>query len=639
MLHFIRERAQGWIAWVIVGLLIVPFALWGINEYFGNGGRLVAATVNDTDISEREFQQAFFEQRNRMQKMLGGQYDAQLFDPQLKKRALEELIDRELLRQYAEKTGYRVSTTAVVGTIRSIDAFREEGVFSNDLYQQQVRSQGQSPAAFEARVRRMLLTGQLAEGLAGTALVTEADLKTAVRLQEQKRDFQYLTLAVDGYRDESVADESAMQTYYDEHAAQFMTTEKVRVEYIELSAQKITETMAKESPPSEAELREFFDSHSSQYQVPEERQARHILIQVNEGADADAVEKARIKAQDIWKRITAGESFEDLAKEFSDDPGSAEMGGDLGFFGRGIMEPDFEETVFTMQVGDVSEPVLTSFGYHIIKLAAIRESESQSFEEMRDELLPQYLADAAEKTYFDLAEQLTNLAYETPDNLSETANQLGLTLNQSDFFGRRGGAGLFANPRVSQAAYSDEVLKQGYNSEPIELGENHVVVMRLLDHQEAKQRPLAEVKDQLKAQLVSDHARAQAKQAGLDAVNKLESGESSEQIASALKLKWEIVNAAGREMGSVDRTILGKVFKLKKPEGEASTFGGVVLNNGAFAVIALKAVTEGDLASLDEAARETLKRKLAGEAGANSQAHLLSLLRKTATVTITNTDI
>ncbi len=639
MLHFIRERAQGWIAWVIVGLLIVPFALWGINEYFGTGGRLVAATVNDTDISEREFQQAFFEQRNRMQQMLGGQYDAQLFDPQLKKRALEELVDRELLRQHANETGYRVSTAAVVRTIRSIDAFREDGVFSSDVYQQQVRAQGQTPATFEARVRRILLTGQLAEGLAGTALVTKADLKAAVRVLEQKRDFQYLTLAVDNYRDESVANEAAMQTYYDEHAARFMTTEKVRVEYIELSAKKIAEAMAKESPPSEAELREFFESHSSQYQVPEERQARHILIQVDEGADADAVEKARVKAQDIWKRTQAGESFDDLAGEFSDDPGSAEMGGDLGFFGRGVMEPDFEETVFTMQVGDVSEPVLTSFGYHIIKLAAIRESESKSFEEIHDELLPQYLADTAEKTYYDLAEQLTNLAYETPDNLSETADQLDLTLNQSDFFGRRGGAGLFANPRVSQAAYSDEVLKQGYNSEPIELGENHVVVLRLLDHQEAKQRPFAEVKDQVKMQLVSDHARAETKQAGLDAVSNLESGESSEQIASALKLEWETVNAAGREADNVDRVILGNVFKLKKPEGGSSTFGGVVLNNGAFAVIALSAVTDGELASLDEAAREMFKRKLAGEAGANSQAHLLSLLRKHATITVNNTDI
>jgi peptidyl-prolyl cis-trans isomerase D len=223
MLHFIREHAQGWIAWVIVGLLIIPFALWGINKYFGSGGKLVAATVNGSEISQREFQQAFYEQRSRMQQMLGGQYNAQLFDPQIKQRVISELVDRELLMQNAKDAGYRVSDQTVIATIQGIDAFRQDGAFSKSLYQQQVQAQGQSPAGFERRVKRMILTGQLPDGLSSTVFVTDAELDAAIRLQEQSRDFHYLILPVSKYQDATVADEAAVKAYYDQHAEDFMT--------------------------------------------------------------------------------------------------------------------------------------------------------------------------------------------------------------------------------------------------------------------------------------------------------------------------------------------------------------------------------------------------------------------------------
>ncbi|MCF6257546.1 MAG: SurA N-terminal domain-containing protein [Gammaproteobacteria bacterium] len=444
MLSFIRDRAQGWIAWVIVGLLIIPFALWGVNEYVGNSDKLVAATVNGTDIGQREFQQAFYDQRGRMQQMLGGQYDAQLFDPQIKQRVINELVDRELLLQNADDMGFRVSDQTVVAAIQSIDSFREEGAFSVSLYQQQLQTQGQSPTAFERYVKRIMTAGQLPDGLASSAFVTDAELDEVIRLEKQQRDFQYFVLKTSQFQDESLADDAAIKSYYEQHADRFLTPEKVRVEYVELSVA----ALRRDEEPSEEELHEFYETNQNQFSVAEERQASHILIQLEEGADEAAITAAREKAEDLVAKLKAGESFATLAEENSDDPGSAEMGGDLGYFGRDIMEPDFEEAAFSLRLNEVSEPVLTSFGYHIIKVTGIREREVKPFDEVRDEILAQFQDDAAEREYFELAEKLTNQAYEMPDSLSEIADELGLELKQSPFFERHGGTVVYLPTRV-----------------------------------------------------------------------------------------------------------------------------------------------------------------------------------------------
>jgi peptidyl-prolyl cis-trans isomerase D len=638
MLNFIRERAQGWIAWVIVGLLIIPFALWGINQYFGNGGKLVAATVNGKEISQREFQQAFYEQRGRMQQMLGGQYDAQLFDPQIKQRVSNELIDRELLLQNADSMGYRVSDQTVVATIQGIDAFREAGVFSSALYQQQVQAQGQSPASFERRVKRLITSGQLPDGLSSTVFITDAELDAAIKLEEQKRDFQYLVLKAENFKDSSVASDEAINDYYEQHADRFMTTEKVRVEYVELSAASLQKS---EKEPSDDELREFYKANSSQFKVPEERRASHILIKLKEGADESAVTAARQKAEDLIAKIKAGESFESLAKKNSDDPGSAELGGDLGYFGRGTMEADFENAVFSLKKDEVSEPVLTSFGYHIIKLTGIRAEKSKPFADVRDEILAQFKKDEAERRYFDLAEKLTNMAYETPDSLSGVADTLHLELKQSPFFARRGGTGIFANPRVTTLAFSDDVLKQGFNSEPIELGENHVVVLRLLEHQKASRKPLAEVKSQVMQTLIEDKARESAKAAGEKVVQQLAAGESAETILKGRSVAWESASEVNRKTKDtkINQAIIKQAFKLQHPTAESQSYGGILLNSGDYAVIRLNKVTDGDPAALDKAARETLKKRLAGEQGANAQTHLLAALKANAKIIVQNDEL
>jgi len=639
MLNFIRERAQGWIAAIIVGLLIIPFALWGINQYFGGGGQLAVATVNGTEITQQEFQQAFYDQRARMQQMLGAQYDSRLFDPQIKKRVINDLVDQELLLQNAADVGYRVGDEAVASTIRSIDAFKEDGVFSTERYQQALQSQGESPPTFESRVKRMMLTSQLTDGLASSVLVTDADIDESIRLTKQTRELRYLILPTGRYADEAGADEESIKAYYEKNASQFMTPEQVSVEYVELSAAEISAKMAKDKPPTEEQLKEYFEKTASQYSVPEERRARHILISVGEGADEATIKTAREKIEALQARIKAGESFEKLAKENSEDPGSAKEGGDLGYFSRGIMDPGFEKAAFALKVGEVSDPVLSSFGFHLIKLEAIREAKSKKFEDVREELIPEYQKDAAERRYFDLAEKLTNLAYESPDSLSTVADQLGLELKKSPFFASTGGQGLFANPRVVTAAFGNDVLTQGYNSEPVEVGENHVLVMRLLEHKEASQLPLEKVHAQVKKHLVEEKAREAAKKAGDDAVQQLHSGTADNSIAGKLKVAWKNTVTVARDSKDADAAIVKKAFTMTKPQEGKISYDGVVLRNGDYAIIALNKVTEGDPATVDKSERETIRRQLANALQANSREYLIATLRKGASIKIQEEDL
>lgn len=645
MLHFIRERAQGWIAWVIIGLLIIPFALWGINEYFGGGGSVSIASVNGTDISQRQFQQAFYQQRSRMQQMFGEQYDARLFDEQIRQGVINELIERELLRQYLDANGYRISESLVANTIRSLEGFQENGVFSSTLYEQQVRSQGQSPVAFEQSLGQGMLISQLPEGLMSTSLITEAELDAVIRLQQQQRDVDYLALPVAAYRDQSVADEAAIQAYYDNNLPRFMAPEQLRVEYVELDASRLQP----EASPDEASLREFFEGRANEYRVPEERKARHILIQLAENADEAAIAAARARAETLLTGIRGGASFEELAKTHSDDPGSAPAGGELGFFSRGMMDPAFEEAAFGLQSGQVSELVRTSFGFHILKLEEIRAARGKSFEDVRPQLLREYQQEQALEKYFDLAEQLTNLAYETPDSLRDVAEQLGLELKQSPFITRQGVAAadvatqpdnqLFANPQLLNVAFSDDVLRQGYNSEAVEVAENHVLVMRLAEHREASQQPLETVREQARALLISESARDAVVRAGEAALQRLQAGESYQDVADSLALKSKALLALGRNATDVDAALVSEAFRLSRPLAGDATFGSVVLASGDFLLLRLTAVRDGDPAAVSAADREALKRRLLSTAGANAQRYLIDTLKAEADIVLNSEDL
>lgn len=630
MLKFIRESMQGVIAWAIVIMLIIPFALWGINEYFGGGGPLVAASVNGEKISVQSYQQAYLLQRNRMREMLGAQYDAAVFDDRIKKQSMDDLVEREILYQNATDMGLRVSPESVKNTIRNFEDFQEDGKFSNELYTRILQGQGESPSGFEQRIQRSILTQQLFSALNGSALVPDETLESLIKVQEQQRQIQYLTLPVSSYKDEAVATADAISEYYEANKSGFMTSEQVSIEYLELDVGKL----GKSALPTDEELQKFYEERKNQFSVAEERRTRHILIPVADGADKATIEAAREKAQELRKRIVAGESFENLAKANSEDPGSAAKGGDLGYFGRGFMEAGYEEAMFSMSVGEISEPVLTSFGFHIIKLEDIRGEKSKALDEVRDELIAEYQQGIADREFFALSEKLTNLAYEVPTSLNDAAGATGLEIQSTGLFERKGGTGVAAHPKVIAAAFSDEVIKQGYNSEAVEIGENHIVVLRMKDHVEKQQQAMKDVESILKQKIINKKARESAQSVGAALLKRLQSGEDIAVVARDAKAEWKDAGALKRKDRSIDSAIISKAFKLKHPAEGKSSFGAVAVASGDYVLINVATVTDGDVAKTDEAKRLTLKRNLSGIQGQSDFASLLTSLKKDSHILI-----
>ncbi len=628
MLQSIRNRSQGWFAWTIVILITIPFALWGIQEYVGGGRESAAATVNGVEIPQREVQRMVQMQRQRLLAALGENADPALLDQlRLRDVALEGLIENEALYQTAESAGFRVSDVQLVSRIHSISAFQEDGVFSPALYEQTLRNQGMLPGGFEPMLRRDLLIEQLQLGIEGSAFVTDLELNELLRLGQQRRDIGYLIVPSKEHEESITVTEEEIAAYYEQNSRAYVLPEQVSVEYLELSVDELASGIKVD----EDELRSYYDEHSNSYSKPEQRRASHILILVDADADDAAVAEARSKAEELVKRIRAGESFADLAREYSGDSGSAREGGDLGLFGKGIMEPAFEAAAFALAQGEISDPVRTDFGFHIITVTEIKPATTPGYEDVRDQVAAEYRRQQAEKQYYEATEQLANLSYEHPDSLEPAAEQLGITIKTTPLFGKQGGEGVTGEPKFIAAAFSPEVLEQGYNSEPIELSPVHMVVVRKKEYVPEKLQPLAEVKEKIAEQLrrkkASDAAYAEAEKI----VQRAGAGEDIETLAAEHKLKWERINSLSRSEQQVKPGIVRQAFRMARPnEGKPRYMAQRI--DGDAVVIGLFAVWDGDPESVDKKEVESEKRSLVVNSGRADYADLVKTVKAGADV-------
>ncbi len=600
MLQFIRERAQGVIAWIIVILIIIPFALWGVHQYVGGGEEPAAASVNGTEISQARLQQAYRMQRDRLQQMFGANFRPELFPEEtMKAQVLDSLIERELLLQAAASSGMRIADEQLSSTIASIEAFRKEGVFSDQVYRDLLQRQGLSPAYFEQQVRMDMLTAQLERGIASSEFVTAAEQAQQLRLRNQSRDFGYLLLSLDKRSDAIAIDEAELQAYYDSHSDEFMAPEKVAVEYLELSLAALASTVE----VSDEEVRMQYESSLQSYRSAEQRHARHILIREDEAI-----------LDEVQAKLAEGGDFAALAKEYSEDPGSAARGGDLGFFGRGIMDPAFEEAAFALEVGEVSGPIKSAFGWHLIKVEGVEGGEQQPFDEVADTIRSEIQQRIAEERYFEMAEQLANLSYEHPDSLLPAADALGLEIQRSALFSRGAGEGVAADARVRNAAFAETVKVEGLNSEALELGDGRMLVLRVAESQPEQLRPLAELRDAIEARLKRQKADAQLDALSAELKRALDEGASAEELARANGVEWQRVDAARRDTQGLPRALTAAAFRLPHPLEGKSHSDSLVMPNGDRALLQLYAVHEGDVSiGADEALLNELK-------GASSQA-------------------
>jgi peptidyl-prolyl cis-trans isomerase D len=595
MLQAIRDKVTGWIAYGIIFLISIPFALWGVNSYLGGGEAAPAATVNGQEITARELEQSYATYRQRLSQLFGGTIPESFGDEaMLRDQVRNQLIERFALRQYVESQRYRIGDSDLNRMIRSMDVFQNDGQFDTAIYEAQLRSQGYSPLGFEQELRIDGAMGQFETGIRATSFILPATRKQYSGLKNQTRKIR--TIKYSPVADDIQIADSDIEQHYLSQSSRYRTPEQVRIDYIEVSLDDIKQGIEVNAD----EVRARYEDNLAAYSSPEIREASHILIKVDDDNDS---EQALARITEIRDRIVNGESFADLAIEFSQDPGSASDGGNLGEIERGVMVQTFEAELFAMQVDQLSEPVKTGFGWHIIKLHSISGGETRSFESLRAELEDEISAELAESQIYDLVENLANLAYEQSDSLLPAAEQLGLELRTSEFFGRGSGSGIAAEGRVRQQAFSPEVLQQGLNSEAIELGSERVVFLRLNELKASQQRPLEEVRETIVNELTTIRLRDSGSQTGAQGLAALNGGQTLEELAQ----QWSVtVNDRGfvnRQQTEVDPELSNRVFKMPKPEAGA-VYEGFSLPNGDYVIVELSAVLSND----SEADQESLDR-------------------------------
>jgi peptidyl-prolyl cis-trans isomerase D len=626
MLQAIRDRATGWIAYGIIGFLVIPFAFWGIDQYQG-GGRINVAEVNGNDITLQEFQRAYQEQQARLSSLLGGQLDPALLDEnRLKRTTLNQLVDERLMSVVAMEEGYRVGDRQLGSIVRELQAFRTDGRFDNERYEQLLRRQGLTPPEFEERMRVDLSTQQMQTGVQSTFAVTREELDELIKLVDQSRELGYLRFSLEAFAADLTIDEAGLEAWYAENKDRFRAPERAKVLYVELDA----EQMAKEMPVRDEELAAYYEDQKSRYTRDEERRASHVLAQVGADAGAEEVAAARSRIEEMLAELRAGSlSFDEAMAQAADDPQGMLEAGDLGVVAPGMMDPAIEKALFELgQPGEVTELVRSEFGFHLIRLDDVEEGSQVPLAEVEDELRAELQRQRAESEFFELADELANVAYENPGSLDPVSEAIGVAVVESDWITPLGGDGIAAEPAFRAVVFSEEVLKEGVNSEPVELSATRLVVLRLLDHEQARVRDLAEVRDEVEQMFRTEKARAEIVAAAGESLDAAKAGQALAGMAEGDRVQWVAPVSVTRQEGSAPLAVIGEGFRLPRPRaGGDPSYGSVELESGDQAVIELVSVQDGDPASVSDETRVRLTAQLRQRYGAEQWQSSVSSLR------------
>ena len=629
MLQAIHDRVTGWIAKIIVGLIIIVFALWGVDSYLKNDARIYAAMVNDVEITVPEYRFAKQQQTQRMRNMLGEQFDSGLVNTaEFKSAVLNRLVEEELLVQAATTAGFAISDGLLAAQIHAIPDFQEDGKFSQKKYQQLLSQQGLNAQRFEQQYRRSLLINQYLGGLSGTAVVARQNVEQGMRLQGQERKLRYLRVPVARYQDKVEVKPEAVSAFYESNKARFMEPEQVKLQYLELSLDSLTKGLT----ATDAEIEQMYASEKERLTVAEQRRARHILIKAEEGASKDAVASAQKQAEDLVKRLRAGEDFAKLAKEFSQDPGSAAEGGDLGLFGKGMMVPEFDEATFSLAKDTISDPVRSPFGFHIIQVTEIQAAKIPDLAEAREQIVEEVLRKQAEALFFERSETLGKITFEHPDTLATAAEQLGLTVQETGFMPTTGGEGIGGHPQVMEAVLAEDVLTGGNNSGVIEIAPNHVVVARVLERKAESQLALDTVRETIQNNLRQQAMRDMVSNQGAEWLKQLNSGATLESIATDIKAEVQDAGFISRADSKHDRQIIAETFRIPRVADKAVASAGASLANGDYVLMQVSEVRDGNLSGLDDAAKATFQQNLEQLYGSLESAALLGQLKAKAEI-------
>ncbi|WP_426992675.1 SurA N-terminal domain-containing protein [Methylomonas sp. CM2] len=616
MLLEIREKVQGIFASIILILICVLFGLWGIQNYLGGGKEIPVVSVGDKDFYQRDVQQAY---QQFAQNLAGMKFDEET----LKKQALQKLIRDEVLLQYVQDEKLLVSDETAREFIQGLEYFQKDGKFDKAQYQTLLGSQGMSSAEFVNRIKKALVMEQFQRAIIDTSFVTPAEIDNFFKLQNQTRDIEYLTLPL--VKSTEQPSEEDISAYYQQHQDAYQTEEQASIDYVELSLDKL----AGEIKPTEDQLKAYYEEQKAQYTTKERRKISHILFAVGkEQTDQAALQKAR-QAQAALQ----SKDFAAVAAEMSDDKLSAKKGGDLGLIAPGVMEKPFEEAALALQVGQVSEPVRTSFGYHLIKATELVPGEIKTYEQVKADVAKAYQKAQAETKFNELAEKLAEVSYENPDSLAAAADLLGVQPQKSGVFTRANGVGIAAEEKVRAVAFSEDVLK-GSNSEPIEVGGDKLVVLRMASHQPASVKELQQVKAEVAAAIQRDRAKQQQAALAEQIRQELAGGKSLTQIADARHLQAKKVNGLTRIGGDLAMPVNQAVFKAAKPKSGQPSVTIIDDESGAKLIVSINQVNEGRMTDADKNKQAVIAKNMAGAFGKAQFESVLNALQAKADIEI-----
>ncbi|QPB82301.1 peptidylprolyl isomerase [Pseudoalteromonas rubra] len=591
MLEKIREGSQGLAAKIILGVVILSFALAGIGGYLGQTTEQAVAEVNGVKITQMEFSRAYENERARLERQFGEYFTQISADPaymaQIRSGVIDRLVQQELQNQLAIELGLRVSDEQVKEAIFELPYFQLGGEFSNDRYLQLIRQMNFKPDTFREYMREEMTRNQLVSAVAGSDFVLDNELKQTLALQQQTRDIDYMLLSKETVKSEVAVTEAEIADYYELNQEQFQAPEQIALQYLELTSGDVT----LDEPVTDEQVRAYYEENQAQYLEEERRRVAHILIESAEDAQA-----AQQKAEALYQQLQEGKDFAELAATESDDVASAEVGGDLDWIERDMMEPEFEEAAFALaNVGDFSPVVETEFGFHIIQLTDLQAQQSKAFEEVAVELRAELENTAKANAFYEKQSQIAELAFEVADSLEDAAAVADIELKSTELVSRAALPAPLNDPNIANAIFTPELIEDRVNSEVLEAGSEHIVVVRVLDHKPATVKPLEEVTAQIKTRLENEKASELIKEKANTLYAQLEDGKALSDIAAAESTEVKTEAALKRQSFTVAPEIVQQAFKLAHPDSEQTQSALVELNSGDAALLVLKAVTVAEV--------------------------------------------
>ncbi|MDD4914948.1 MAG: SurA N-terminal domain-containing protein [Methylococcales bacterium] len=593
MLLEIREKVHGVFASVILVFMCVLFGLWGIQNYLGGGKEAPIVTVGDKDFFLNDVNQAY---QQYVQSLGGMKFDEET----LRKQALNKLVRDEVLLQYVGDRKLLISDDTAKDFIKTLDYFKRDGKFDKGLYQSLLSSQGMSSDEFISRIKKALLMEQFQRSIVDSSFITPAEMGGIFKIQNESRDLEYVSVPLKP--ENQLPDEDQILSYYQQHLDNYQTEEQVSVDYVELSL----DTLAAQITPSEEQLKAYYEEQKAQFTSKERRRISHILFAFTKDPAADQLALQRaLQAEEALKT----KDFATLAKEISDDKQSAKNGGDLGLFNVGVMEKAFEDAAANLKLGEVSAPVKSAFGYHLIKVTELAPGDIKTYDEIKPELIKSYQRAQAENTFNTLGEKLAEVSYENPDNLDAASKVLGVPISKTGLFTHQQGEGIAADEKVRLAAFSEDVLK-GTNSEPIEIGGDKLVVLRMQSHLPAASKELKDIKSQVIADWRHDKAQQQAKATAEQIKTELLAGKPLEQLAQGEHLKLEKIKDLKRNSPNLPPQVIQTVFRAPKPQPSHPSAFVVDEPGGGEVVASITAVTTGEMTDADKIKQAMIRKNV-----------------------------